>query len=134
MSALITTCASETVVLADYCVPRNEAERRHIEAHKYFLSQKRGYDVGWECASADWFERYAQRYREWRQRRMLERQAEQIYKHKFLRSIEEQRDLGMTAKFEWVSLYAASWREWYEREYYDHDDLNEGEVLDFDRL
>lgn len=30
-----------------------------IERHKYFLSEKAGYDVGWEHARQDWFEHHA---------------------------------------------------------------------------
>ena len=36
-----------------------------IERHKYFLSQKLGYDVGWEPAAKDWIENYAAAWRAW---------------------------------------------------------------------
>lgn len=31
---------------------------REIERHKWFLSEKRGTDVGWEYAQRDWLERH----------------------------------------------------------------------------
>ena len=31
-----------------------EEEVAQIEQHKYFLSEKAGYDVGWEHAEQDW--------------------------------------------------------------------------------
>ncbi len=33
---------------------RTEEETTEIERHKYFLSEKVGYDVGWEHAVQDW--------------------------------------------------------------------------------
>lgn len=30
-----------------------------IDEHKYFLSEKAGYDVGWEHAEQDWKEKYS---------------------------------------------------------------------------
>lgn len=36
-----------------------EAEIAQIEEHKYFLSEKAGYDVGWEFAEQDWRENVA---------------------------------------------------------------------------
>ena len=32
-----------------------------IEKHKYFLSEKAGYDVGWDAAEQDWMSNYADR-------------------------------------------------------------------------
>jgi hypothetical protein len=32
--------------------------RREIERHKWFESQKRGMDVGWDFAERDWLERH----------------------------------------------------------------------------
>jgi hypothetical protein len=34
-------------------------EVAEIERHKYFLSEKAGYDVGWEFAEADWREKFS---------------------------------------------------------------------------
>lgn len=36
-----------------------------IERHKYFLSQKKGYDVGREVAAVDWVTKYAATWRLW---------------------------------------------------------------------
>ena len=35
---------------------RTADEIGHIERHKYFLSEKAGYDVGWDAAERDWDE------------------------------------------------------------------------------
>lgn len=35
--------------------------RVEIEKHKYFLSEKAGYDVGWEYAEQDWRANFADR-------------------------------------------------------------------------
>ena len=42
---------------------RSAEEIAEIERHKYFLSEKRGYDVGWETAEQDWEENYGDQYR-----------------------------------------------------------------------
>ncbi|QDV42974.1 hypothetical protein Enr13x_28260 [Stieleria neptunia] len=36
----------------------SENEIAQIEQHKYFLSEKAGYDVGWEHAEQDWREHF----------------------------------------------------------------------------
>lgn len=99
------------------------AERRQVERHKYFLSQARGIDVGFETAAKDWFEKHSQEWREERHRRMLAMQRDEIARYKWLRSEEARRDLGAAAALEWIRLYAASWREWFEKEYNDVDEL-----------
>ena len=47
---------------------RKEMEKRpeeisEIERHKYFLSEKKGYDVGWEFAEHDWEQNFAVAWR-----------------------------------------------------------------------
>ena len=42
-----------------------QEQLREIERHKYFLSQRLGYDVGWEVAAKDWIEKHAAAWREW---------------------------------------------------------------------
>ena len=101
----------------------SRAERRQVERHKYFLSQNRGKDVGFEMAAKDWFEKHSQEWREERHRRMLAMQRDEIARYKWLRSEEARRDLGSAAALEWIRLYAASWREWFEKEYEDVDEL-----------
>ena len=41
-------------------LPNEVAE---VERHKYFLSEKAGYDVGWEHAEADWLAHHAEQFR-----------------------------------------------------------------------
>ncbi len=42
---------------------RSSEEISEIERHKYFLSEKRGYDVGWETAEQDWDQNFAEQWR-----------------------------------------------------------------------
>ena len=39
-------------------------QKREIDEHKYFLSQKAGYDVGYEIALTDWVKFHARRFEE----------------------------------------------------------------------
>ena len=45
-------------------IERTREEVAEIERHKYFLSEKAGYDVGWEAAEKDWDEHHAAQFRE----------------------------------------------------------------------
>ena len=45
------------------CLEHGPQEVAEIEKHKYFLSEKAGYDVGWQTAEQDWESRYAARFR-----------------------------------------------------------------------
>ena len=47
----------------DRTVERTPAEVVEIERHKYLLSEKAGYDVGWEFAEKDWEDNYAANFR-----------------------------------------------------------------------
>lgn len=38
-------------------------EIAEIEKHKYFLSEKAGYDVGWEAAEEDWESNFGETFR-----------------------------------------------------------------------
>lgn len=42
---------------------RTEEEIREIERHKYFLSEKRGHDVGWEYAERDWEQHHGSQWK-----------------------------------------------------------------------
>ena len=44
-------------------VERNSEEVAEIERHKYFLSEKAGYDVGWDAAEKDWESRFGEQFR-----------------------------------------------------------------------
>ena len=44
-----------------------------IERHKYFLSEKKGYDVGWDFAQDDWESQYGEAWRN--QQRLSEADA-----------------------------------------------------------
>ena len=43
---------------------RNAEELAEIERHKYFLSEKKGHDVGWDFAEQDWEANFAPQWRE----------------------------------------------------------------------
>ncbi len=94
-----------------------KAELREIERHKYFMSLERGADVEFETAASDWLDKYAQEWRETRQRRMLSMQREEINRYKWIQSEHAHRDLGGAAVLDWIQKYAAHWRDWYENEY-----------------
>lgn len=95
----------------------SNAERHAIEEHKYYLSLKRGYDVGFETARVDWQANYSVSWRKQRQAHMLELQREEISRYKWIESEKARRDLGREAALEWIRNNAASWRRWYEEEY-----------------
>ena len=42
---------------------RSVEETAEIERHKYFLSERAGYDVGWDEAARDWEENHAAEFR-----------------------------------------------------------------------
>lgn len=42
-----------------------QEQLRQIELHKYFVSQRSGYDVGWERAAREWIENHAAAWRNW---------------------------------------------------------------------
>ena len=55
-----------------------KAEICAIEAHKYFMSQRYGHDVGADAARKDWLENCAAAWREERQRQMLDLERDEI--------------------------------------------------------
>jgi hypothetical protein len=91
------------------------AELRAIELHKYYLSERSGFDIGLEAAASDWLEHYALQFRQERQARMLEMQRQEIARHTWIESEKAGCDLGRSAALDWVLKYAASWRDWYNR-------------------
>lgn len=95
----------------------SRGEIRDIERHKYFLSQQRGYDVGFEAAARDWLDHHAEEFRERRQQHMAKLQCEEIARHVWLESERACRDVRREAALDWVRKYAAQWRQWYEAEY-----------------
>jgi len=96
------------------------AERHEIERHKWFLSQRAGYDVGFEAARADWYRCHAFAWERDRQNHMLCLQREEIARHKWIESEKARQDLGRDACLDWIRQYAAQWRDWYETTYRIH--------------
>ena len=46
---------------------RNEEVRQEIEKHKWFESEKAGYDIGFERALTDWIVKHRSKWRKARQ-------------------------------------------------------------------
>ena len=42
-----------------------QRQLKEIEIHKYFLSQEKGFDVGWDFAALDWIQTHAAKWRIW---------------------------------------------------------------------
>ncbi|MBI1319764.1 MAG: hypothetical protein GC168_12565 [Candidatus Hydrogenedens sp.] len=95
------------------------AEQHQIERHKYYMSQRLGYDVGMEAAKRDWLSNHAATWRKRRQEHMLCLQRAEIAKYRWIRSEQEHRDMGREAAMEWVQKHAAAWRHWYEMNFLD---------------
>jgi len=86
------------------------SEYEAIQVHKYYLSEKAGCDVGWDCAVEDWLNFHAARWRGDRLKKELEEQSLEIEKHKWIESEKAGCDLGNKAALDWVIKYAADWR------------------------
>ena len=107
---------------SDFCEDNRflKAEFQAILVHKYYLSEKAGYDVGMGAAIADWQEKHAAAWRHARLRRELKEQLREIEQHKWIESEKAGRDLGDQAVIDWVQRYAERWRRhWEEQEAYE---------------
>ena len=49
--------------MMDQITERPTTEIAEIDRHKYYLSEKAGYDVGWEFAEQDWEANFAATFR-----------------------------------------------------------------------
>ncbi|MFO7776184.1 MAG: hypothetical protein R6W89_10325 [Candidatus Hydrogenedentota bacterium] len=92
------------------------AEQRAMECHWKRLCKEAGKEVPYEVAMDDWLDNHATAWREEHQRRVMERQKEEMNKHRWIESEKAQCDLGSKAYIDWIKNYAAQWRSWYERE------------------
>lgn len=82
-----------------------------ILVHKWYLSEKKGYDVGMEYAKDDFFRNHAKAWRERKLKEDLHLQKEEIIKHKWFLSEKMGYDVGMTeAALDWIVKYAEHWR------------------------
>jgi hypothetical protein len=88
------------------------SEIKAIEMHKYFLSQKAGYDVGEDFAIKNWLEHHSHRWQQDRLRQDMEEQRLEILKHKWIESEKAGDDVGKKAAIEWINKYAEKWRKW----------------------
>jgi len=87
-------------------------ERREIELHKYYLSMKAGYDVGWEFAHDDWLKNFAKKHREEKRKRELtEEEKNEIELHKYYLSTKASCDVGWDFAYEdWMKNHSKKWR------------------------
>ncbi|MDZ4857836.1 MAG: hypothetical protein SGI88_02555 [Candidatus Hydrogenedentes bacterium] len=90
------------------------AERQAVECHRQNLCDERGFEVNVAEAQRDWCANYAVRWREGRQRQLLEEQRAEIERHKWIESEKAGHDLGRDAVLDWIKNNAAAWRHWYE--------------------
>jgi hypothetical protein len=98
-------------------VDLTDAERRAVDVHKYFMSERYGYDVGFDTAYDDWSRHYSEDWRRRRHERMLSLEMSEIARHVWIVSQKNGRDMGREAALDWVLNYAAEWRTWFECEY-----------------
>lgn len=54
-----------------------QAEREEILRHKWYESEKAGYDIGFERALADWIVRHRTKWRKYRQQLVRQQQPSQ---------------------------------------------------------
>lgn len=87
------------------------AELRAILEHQRVMSLAQGVEVSLENAIKDFMEHCRVTWLREKQHRDSIEQIHEIEKHKYLRSIEERRDIGKkTAAEEWCAKYARLWR------------------------
>lgn len=95
---------------------RSRYEVSQVKRHLRRLEKERGRFVGFDEAIEDWLANHAQAWRESQQSVFMERQREEMLRHKWIESEKAHRDLGMDAIFDWIRKYAAQWRDMYEHE------------------
>ena len=84
-----------------------------ILLHKWFLSERVGYDVGMEFAKNDFFIYHSKQWRARKLKEDLEIQKDEIVKHKWFLSERLGYDVGFTeAALDWITKgYAQQWRD-----------------------
>jgi len=104
----------------------SDTEMRAVENHRCTLEEELGRDVALAEAEKDWLEHHASEWRRRRQQVMLEKQREEMRRHRWIESEKARCDVGKQAYMDWIQDHAASWRKWY--------DENEESFLEEDRL
>ena len=87
------------------------AEQHEVKRHRERMCAQCQRDIPLTEATHDWLKNHALEWRQNRQRVYLEKQREEILRHKWIESEKAQRDLGSKAVLDWISNYAAQWRE-----------------------
>lgn len=107
-------------------VALTRAEQRAVHRHRDVLAKQQGTQVPYDHALADWMANHSAVWRARRHSLALEKQREEINKHKWILSEQARQDVGRDAVLDWISRYAAQWREWFEaQEFEDHLTYNE---------
>ena len=97
------------------CKEFTPAEWQAMEVHRYYMSERAGYDVGIVRTVEDWLLHYSADWRKEKLRKDLADQATEIMKHKWIESEKARMDLGNAAAIDWVRKHAAEWRRWREK-------------------
>ena len=95
-------------------MPRTSEEIVEIERHKYFLSEKQGFDVGWEFAEKDWETNYGEQFRRWHAQKETTADAAQrladVEQQNTMRLDDLPRDTGPTPTYTQGGLRGLVWR------------------------
>jgi hypothetical protein len=97
----------------------SRAEQRAVDTHRESLKRQRGVEVEYDYALNDWMENHSSMWRARRCALALEKQREEINKHKWIMSEQACQDVGRDAVLDWISNYAAQWRDWFETQEFD---------------
>ena len=83
-----------------------------ILTHKWYLSEKAGYDAGMEYAKDDFFKHHSKKWRIQQIQKDYEKQKEEILKHKYYLSEKRGCEVDIQeAALDWInSGYAEHWR------------------------
>ena len=90
-------------------------EWQALEVHRYYMSERAGYDVGIVKTVEDWLLHYSASWRAQRLQKDLADQTKEIMKHKWIESEKAGTDLGNEAVLDWVRKHAGEWRRWREK-------------------
>lgn len=94
----------------------SRAEHRAFLKYCSDLECRNGCEVDYDAALVDWVQNHSASWRAQRHAIALEKQREEILKHKWIESEKAHHDVGKDAAADWIGKYAAQWREWFEQQ------------------
>ena len=86
-------------------------ELQAIDEHRYYLSERAGFDVGRAAAISDWQANHARHWHWQKPHRELNEQMQDMLRHKWIESQKAGQDVGDGALLDWIRKHAAQWRE-----------------------